>query len=263
MRDLFEDVFRQEPLDPIEAARRSLRGPSRQRFYKAVGIERRAGGYAILLDGKPVRTPARRELAAPTEALGQVLAAEWEAQREVIDAARMPLTRLANAIIDRVADGPGPVADEVKNYLGTDLVFYRASTPEGLVARQAQAWDPVLAFAREAFGARFMLGEGFVHVKQPEAALAAVSAAIPDGVGDTMALWRLGALNVVTTLTGSALIALGLLHGAISPDAAWAAAHVDEDWNLDQWGHDEAALERRAFRETEMRAAVMVIDALR
>ena len=262
MRDIFENVFRQEPLDPIEAARRGLRTPLRQRFYAAVGLAERDGGFAILLDGRPVRTPARRQLAAPTEALARALAAEWEAQREVIDPASMPLTRLANAIIDRVADAPGPVAEEVKKYLGTDLVCYRASTPDGLVARQAQAWDPVLTWAREALGARFVLGEGVVYVAQPVAALAAASAAIPDGARDAKALWRLGALNVVTTLPGSALIALALLHGAMSVEAAWAAAHVDEDWNVDQWGRAELALARRAFRETEMRAAVTVIEAL-
>jgi chaperone required for assembly of F1-ATPase len=264
MRDILDDVFRQEPLDPVEAARRSMRAPSRKRFYTSVGILKGDGGqYTISLDGKPVRTPARRQLSAPTAALAQALAAEWDAQRDVVVPGRMPLTRLANAIIDRVSAAPSPVADEVRKYLESDLVFYRASTPEGLVAQQAKHWDPVLVFAREALGARFVLGEGMVHVKQSEEAVAAAAAAIPDGVSDTKALWRLGAVHALTTLTGSALIALAVLHGAMSPEAAWAAAHVDEDWNMGQWGRDEMALEQRAFREAEMRAAAAVIDGLR
>jgi chaperone required for assembly of F1-ATPase len=263
MRDIFQDVFRPEPPDPMEAARRGMRTPLRQRFYTAVAIARSGDGYAIALDGKPVRTPARRLLAAPAEALAQAIAAEWEAQRQTIDPAAMPLTRLANAIIDRVADAPGPVAEEVRKYLGSDLVCYRASAPEGLIAKQAQAWDPVIAFARETLGARFVLGEGIVHVPQPLPALAAAGAAVPDAAAGAAALWKLGAVSALTTLTGSALLALMLLHGAISPGDAWAAAHVDEDWNMAQWGRDELALQRRGYREAEMRAAVTVIDALR
>ncbi len=142
----------------------------------------------------------------------------------------MPLTRLANAIIDGVADSPGPVAAEIAKYLASDLLFYRAGGPQQLRERQAQYWDPILAWAREALGAQFKLGDGIVHVAQPEAALRAARAALP---GDP---WRLGAVHAVTTLTGSALIALALLRDALTADAAWQAAHVDEDWNMEQWG---------------------------
>jgi chaperone required for assembly of F1-ATPase len=263
MRDIFEDLSRSTPADPMEAARRGMRPPLRQRFYTAVAVAERDERFVIVLDGRPVRTPAGRELGAPVESLAQAIAAEWEAQRDVIDPASMPLTRLANAIIDRVADAPGPVADEVRRYLGSDLVCYRAGTPEGLVARQARAWDPVLDWAREALGARFILGEGIGYVPQPQSALTAAGAAIPDAAAGVVSLWRLGAVNAITTLSGSALIALALLHGRLTVDEAWAAAHVDENWNMDTWGRDELALERRAFREAEMRAAAAVIDALR
>jgi chaperone required for assembly of F1-ATPase len=200
-----------------------------------------------------VRTPARHPLAAPTQALAQALAAEWEAQRHMIDPAMMPLTRLANTIIDGVAAAPAAVTAEVERYLACDLVFYRAPGPAGLVARQDAAWDPVLAWARDALGARFVLAQGIVFVAQPPQALAAASAAIPP------APWPLGALHSITTLTGSALIALALAAGAVSVDAAWAAAHVDEDWNMDFWGRDELALERRASRFAEMQAAATVL----
>jgi chaperone required for assembly of F1-ATPase len=253
MRDIFEDIFVNQPLDPSEAARRSMRPQLRRRFYQHAGVEPDAGEFGIVLDGRPVKTPARRPLAAPTAALAQAIAAEWEAQHDVIDPARMPLTRLANSIIDGVVDAPAAVKAEVEKYLGSDLVCYRASGPAGLVAAQAKAWDPVLAWAREALGARFMLGEGIGFVAQPVEALAAAGAAIPADP------WRLGALHAVTTLTGSALIALALAGGALSLEEAWTAAHVDEDWNMNFWGRDEIALERRAFRLTEMQAAAKVL----
>jgi chaperone required for assembly of F1-ATPase len=255
MRDLFEDIFKDAPLDPVQAARRAVRPHLRRRFYERAEVEDADGEFRVVLDGRPVKTPARRTLAAPKRALAQALAAEWDAQRDVIDPAKMPLTRLANTIIDGVTDAPSAVADEVKRYLACDLVFYRAPGPAGLVAWQAEAWDPVLAWVRETLGARFVLAEGIAFVAQPAQSLAAASSAIPTDP------WRLGAMHAVTTLTGSALIAIALARGALSVDAAWAAAHVDEDWNMKFWGRDALALERRAARFSEMQAAATVLEA--
>jgi chaperone required for assembly of F1-ATPase len=252
MRDLFEPI---EHEDPRTAARRGGRPALRHRFYRNAAIASTADGHGVVLDDKPIHTPARRLLAAPTRALAEAIAAEWEAQRELIDPAKMPLTRLANSIIDGVADAEGPVAAEIEKYLASDLLFYRATSPLKLHERQAQQWDPILAWARDALGADFKLGEGIVHIAQPEAALKAAAAAIPTDP------WRLGAVHVVTTLTGSALIALALLRGRLTAEAAWEAAHVDEDWNMEQWGKDEMALERRAFRFAELQAAVTVLKA--
>ena len=148
------------------------------------------------------------------------------------------------------------MAAEAGKYLASDLVCYRAEGPDGLVARQAGAWDPVIAWAREALGARFVVGEGMVFVVQPETALAAARAALPRDP------WRLGAFHAVTTLTGSALIALAVLNGRLGVEDAWRAAHVDEDWNMDFWGRDELALERRAARYAEMGAACLVLRTL-
>src|SRR4029453_1989069 len=204
MRDLFEGIFESEPADPTEVARREMRPKLRQRFYTRAEVVGEGGEFGIVLDGRPVKTPARRPPAAPKRALAQALAAEWDAQRDVIDPARMPLTRLANTIIDGVVEAPAAGAGGVERSLACDLVFYRAPGPAGLVARQAAAWDPVLAWAREALGARFALAEGIVFVAQPAPALAAAAEAIPRDP------WRLGAVHSVTTLTGSALIALAL-----------------------------------------------------
>lgn len=256
MRDLFEDIFSAEPLDPTEAARRAMRSQLRRRFFEHAGVEGEGGEFRIVLDGRPVKTPGRRTLAAPTDALGRAIAAEWEAQRDSIDPANMPLTRLANTIIDGVVDAAPAVTAEVERYLGCDLVCYRAGGPTGLVIRQSKAWDPVLIWARETLGARFLLAEGIVFVRQPDETLAAASAAIPRDP------WRLGALNAITTLTGSALIALAFAGGALSVDEAWTAAHVDEDWNMNFWGRDEPALKRRAFRFAEMRAAATVLQSV-
>lgn len=256
MRDIFDDIFKSDPLDPMEAARRHMRPNLSKRFYERVEVSEAEGGYRILLDGRPVKTPAKRALLVPGRALAQAIAAEWDAQRETIDPAAMPLTRLANSIIDGVVDACPAVAEDIVKYLGSDLVFYRADGPEGLVEHQARHWDPVLRWARNALGARFILAEGVVFAPQPQEALDAARAALPADA------WRLGAMHSITALTGSALIALALAHGGISPEDAWTAAHADEDWNVQAWGRDEQAMERRRYRRGEMQAAVTVLQAL-
>ncbi len=259
MREIFTEIFENQPLDPIESARRAGGPLLRKRFYERAqvvdtGVD---GGAQILLDGKPVKTPARHALVAPTHPLAHAIAAEWETQKDVIDPALMPLTRLANAAIDAVRDASAAVTDEIAKYLDTDLLCYRADAPAALVDLQSAAWDPVLHWAREQFGSRFVLAQGVVHVPQSREAIAAVRAAIPADP------WRLAAVSSITTLTGSALLALALAHGALDADAAWAAAHVDEDWQMSQWGKDDLALARRAFREAEFRAAVAVLKFAR
>ena len=259
MRELFEG---QNDDDPVEAARRAVRQPPQRRFYKGVTIAAGEGGHLgrgdheIRLDGKPVRTPGRRALAAPAPELARALADEWAGQGEFIELGKMPLTRLANTIIDGVGAAQDQVAAEIRKYLASDLVFYRAENSAPLRERQGQHWDPILAWAHQALGADFARGTGVVHVAQPAAALNAAGAALPHDP------WLLGALHAATTLTGSALIALALLHGAVTPETAWQAAHVDEDWNMEQWGSDGIALERRGFRFAEFAAAALVLQAL-
>ncbi len=253
MRDIFEDIFKGNALDPMEAARRNVRPTLRKRFYENAGVAEEGGCFVVTLDGKPVRTPMRRPLAAPTRDLAQAIADEWQAQTDVIDPTHMPLTRLANSIIDGVADKPAEVREEIVKYLGSDLLFYRADGPEGLIEREAAAWNPILRWAADELGARFMMLEGVVFAAQPDAAIAAASRAIPPDA------WRLGAVHAVTTLTGSALLALALAEGSIPIEDAWKAGHVDEDWQMEQWGRDTLAMERRAHREAEMKAAATVL----
>jgi chaperone required for assembly of F1-ATPase len=252
MREILEDASGNSPLDPTEAARRNMRPVLRKRFYQRAGVGEGVP-FPILLDGRPVRTPGGNTLGLPTRSLGEAVAAEWEAQNGHIDPAAMPLTRLVNTIIDGVVPAPTPIAEEVAKYLGSDLLCYRADSPEGLVESQARHWDPILAWARDELGARFVLAEGVVYVAQPDHAVAAARQAIPADP------WRVGAVSVITTLTGSALIALALERGRLSVEEAWAAAHVDEDWNMSLWGRDELALARRAARFAEMQAACAVL----
>jgi len=254
MREIFTEIFENQPLDPREASRRGARPQLRKRFYERAHAGDKTGeGIPLLLDGKQAKTPLPRPLAAPSQALAEELAGEWNAQAELIDPGRMPLTRLANAVIDAVADAPRPVTEEVANYLGSDLLCYRAEAPAGLIELQARHWDPVLAWARDALGARFVLAQGVMHVAQPKQAVDAARGGIPADP------WRLGAVSMITTLTGSGLLALALNAGALDADAAWVAAHVDEDWQVSQWGRDEAVLERRAYRRAEFDAAVAVL----
>ncbi len=253
MRDILEDILGSEPLDPRQVARASLRPKVRERFYKSASVGDTAP-FAILLDGRPIKTPAKNPLAASSRPLAQAIAAEWDAQAEGIDPTTMPLTRLANAIVDGVAPAPDPVVEDLAKYLGSDLLCYRAGTPDGLVRRQSQHWDPILDWVRTALGARGEQSEGNVFGTQPESTVAVARTAIPSDP------WRLGAAHVVTTLTGSALIALALCAGRLDVEAAWAAANVDEDWNMELWGRDEMALAARAARFSDMKAAGAVLS---
>jgi chaperone required for assembly of F1-ATPase len=257
MRELFDEVAGKSPLDPQEAVRRTMRGPRRKRFYSHAGVVETPDGFAITLDDKPVRTPSGRALVAPTREIADGIAAEWEAQKEIIDPLTMPLTRFANSVVDAVVDRVEAVADDIVKYLGSDLLFYRAGHPQELVAREAALWDPIVFWAADTLGAHFILAEGIVHVRQPDSAIAAARAALPDDP------WSVAALHVVTTLTGSALLALVLTHGVRDPDEVWAAAHVDEDWNIEKWGMDEEVAARRAARLVDFRAAVRILNALK
>ena len=256
MRELFDEAFGNSPLDPEEAVRRTTRGPRRKRFYAHAGVVEEPGGFAITLDGKPIRTPSGRQVAAPVREIADAIAAEWEAQKEFIDPLTMPLTRFANSVVDAVVDRVDAVTEDVAKYFQSDLLFYRAGHPQALVAREAEHWDPLLFWAADALGAHFILAEGIVHVRQPDSAVAAARAALP---GDP---WLIAALHVITTLTGSALLALALLRGVRDQDQVWTAAHVDEDWNIEKWGADEEVAARRAARLVDFRAAAGIVGAL-
>jgi len=244
-----------QPADPVALARREQQKPLPRRFYKEARAERAGDGFALALDGRLAKTPAKHDLVVPTQALAEAIAGEWQAQQETIDFAAMPLTRLAYTAIDGVAGRIPAVVDDIAKYAETDLVCYRAAEPASLVEAQAAAWDPVLDFAATQLNARFFCVEGVTFVVQPEAARAAVRARIAEIGGSRVAPFALASLATMTALAGSVLIALALTEGRLSLDEAWRAVHVDEDFQIRQWGEDHEAVARRDRRFAEMAAA--------
>ena len=226
-----------------------------RRFYRAAAFEPAPDGFVLTLDGRPARTPGRAPLVLPKAALAEAVAREWHSQEGAIVPASMPITRLANSAIDGVAREVAAVRAEIARYAGSDLVVYRAGDPAGLVAAQSEAWDPVLAWADSRLGARFVRREGLMFVEQPPASLSRVRERL-ERISSPFAL---AALHVMTTLTGSALIALMVAAGALGPDEAWQAAHVDELFQESRWGADEEATARRTARERDFRAAATVL----
>jgi chaperone required for assembly of F1-ATPase len=256
MRDILSDLSdaMSDP-DPVRRAQIQMKRPLPKRFYKAVSTDAVEEGHRILLDGRPVRTPGKKLLAVPARPIADRLVAEWDGQGEEIDPAKMPVTRLVNTAVDGVAENFDAVFDEIVRFAGTDMLCYRADSPEGLVERQREGWDPILRWAGEARGARFILVEGVMHQEQPIPAIEAFSRAL-SAFRDPLAL---ACLHTVTTLTGSALLALALAEGVIDADRAWTLAHVDEDWQIEHWGTDEEAFRRRELRRAEMDVAAAVL----
>ena len=238
-------------------SREAFVAPRPRRFYREAALNIADGGFAVALDGRTAKTPGKRPLSVPTRALAAAIAAEWQAQGNEIHAETMPLTRLANTVIDGVASAEQAVRDDIVAFCGSDLVCYRAGAPHGLVEVQGLHWDPVLAWARAALGASFLTSAGIMHVAQPQAAVDAVARALAP-----LDAWRLTALHQITTLTGSALIALAHMSGTLSLEAAWQAAHVDEDWQISQWGEDAEAKARRMLRWQDMQAAGRLLDLI-
>ena len=256
--------------DPRAAGARSRRKdgldrPLPKRFYREVTVGaagptapgQTGPAFRVLLDGRMVRTPRKAALELPAKALAEAIAAEWRAQGERIDPLSMPLTTLANTVIDGVIGREAEVAADIVDYAGSDLVCYRAEAPPELVERQAAAWNPILAWATEDLGARLVTSSGIVPVEQPQSALDRIASELSE-----VGAFRLAALHVMTTLMGSAVLALAHAQGAITAERAWALAHVDEDFQIAKWGEDAEAKARRAHRWREMQAASRLIELL-
>ena len=225
-----------------------------KRFYDEVALGDDGG---VLLDGRPVRTPARAPLALPNAALGAAIAAEWRAQGDRVDPRTMPLTGLANAAIDRVAADPPGFAAGLARYAENDLLCYRAEGPASLVARQAAAWDPPLAWARARYDVAFAITAGIVHVAQPPETVARLAEAI--AARDAFAL---AGVSPLVTITGSLVLGLALAEGGLGREAAWEAAVLDELWQEEQWGADALALAARAHRRADYDAAARFLALL-
>jgi chaperone required for assembly of F1-ATPase len=252
-----------EAADPIAMARRDLNKALPRRCYKEATVQQRDGACLLLLDGRAAKSPGGNRLALPCLAAARALADEWSAQGEWIDLTSMPLTRIVNSAIDGVACQLEATVDEIVRYAGADLVCYRAPAPRTLTEAQAAAWDPILAFACEKLGAHFICTEGVVFVEQPEPARAAMNEAIAHIANSSQgAPFALAALQVMTTLTGSVLLALAVAYRELTPTEAWIATHVDEDFAMRAWGEDADALQRRARQWREMEVAARLFHAV-
>ncbi len=246
-----------QPPDPYALTRREQARVLPKRFYKQVATGEHAAGHVILLDGKPAKRPDGAVLALQDVALARLLAEEWAAQGALIDLVTMPLTKLAMPALAALPAQRLQWHDEIVNYAGSDLVCYRAEHPAMLIELQARHWDGVVHWARTQLQAPFEVTSGISAVIQPAAALARVREALGPFRDEPTAL-RLAALNTMTALLGSALLALMCAAGAISAEAAWSAAHVDEDFQIGQWGVDEEAAERRRARFRDFAAAALL-----
>lgn len=228
-----------------------------KRFWKTASVTAGDRLWGVALDGKPLRTPARAPLAVPTLALADVIAAEWNAQAEIVNPRSLPMTGLANAAIDRVAADVAGFAAGLAVFAANELLAYRAEYPPALVAHQAAGWDPWLAWAQARYGIMFTLVTGIIHRPQPPATLASIRAAY-----EGFDAFALAALNPVVTISGSALIGLAVAEGAMDAAAAWTTGHLDELWQAEQWGKDPLAEAGHAERQADLDAAIRLLRLL-
>lgn len=226
-----------------------------RRFWTDATVAPHAEGYAILLDTRPVRTPAKAELVVPTPALAGAIAAEWQAQTETVRPETMPVTRTANAAIDKVRPQAAEVAAMIAAYGGSDLLCYRAEGPDALILRQEMGWDPLLDWAAETFGARLTVATGIMPVTQPSEAVDRLSEVV-----HALDPFRLAAFHDLVMLSGSLVLGLAVTEGRIDAETAWTLSRIDEDWQIEAWGEDEEATEAAEARRAAFLDAARIFD---
>lgn len=256
MRDFLEDANAHRD-DGYGRAQHHVKQDLPKRFYAAVGIGTVGDGFAVTLDGRSPRTPGMKPVVVPSEALASAMAAEWAAQETHIDPATMPIVRLVNSAIEAGDGRLSSFQDEVVKYAGNDLLLYRADSPRELVAEQERLWDAALVTLARHFGLRFQPTVGLIHQPQPESTLRRIGEAVADE-----ALIPMVAMVSLTGITGSALLAVAVRHGLLTPDEAWVAAHVDEDHNIRLWGEVDEAARRRIERRRDYDAAIAVLETM-
>lgn len=215
-----------------------------KRFWQNATVEAEGEGFAVRLDGRPVKTPGKAPLVMPTEEIAQNVAAEWQAQEKTIDPRTMPWTRSANSAIDKVAPQRDGVREHLISYAGTDLLCYRAEAPEGLVERQAELWDPILEWTEETFGARLLVTRGVMPISQSEGAISTLYRAMEE-----MSDFQITGFYDLVTLSGSYAMALAATHRLQDPADLWDASRTDEVWQAEQWGVDEEAEEAAGIKK--------------
>jgi len=229
-----------------------------RRFWKLADVVGSAGGYGILLDGRPVKTPARAELVVPGSALAEAIATEWNQCGEQVDPRAMPLTGLANAAIDRIAPDKQNYGAGIAGYGETDLVCYRAEGPDPLVERQAESWDALLNWARRRYDVDFACQAGIMHVPQPDDTVKKLAHAVA-----ALDHFQLAGLAPLVTIGGSLVVALAVLEEMLPPEEAWEAVSLDERWQLEQWGDDPEARAALDARRGDFLAASRFLELVR
>lgn len=259
MREILENLDTDnEDYDPIKKAQILAKRELPKKFYQLADVTKKENGFAVVLDGKVVKTPARNELVLPNQELARLVADEFNLQNVVIDPAKMPVTRLANTVLDSIAANPDAVRDDIKNFIAHDMLFYRADTPRELADRQNTQWNPILDWAHKKFNAPFILTEGVIHIEQPKSSLQSIG----NFLDKILSPYSLAAFHSMTTLSGSALLALAVFCKEIDLDNAWKLAHLDEDWTNEHWGEDREALSRREYYKTNFDAAAAIVAAI-
>ncbi len=217
-----------------------------KRFWKQATATETEGGYTVQLDGRPVKTPAKTLLVVPTLAMAQAIAAEWEAQTGAVKPETMPFTRSANSALDKIIPQFQDVADMLAAYGGTDLLCYRATGPEALVARQAATWDPLLDWSAAELGAPLRATAGVMHIAQDDRSLQNLRALVM-----TLSPFQLAGFHDLVAISGSLVLGFAVTRGRLAPQAAWEASRIDEAWQTEQWGEDEEAAASEAVRHAD------------
>ncbi|MFK7941332.1 MAG: ATP12 family chaperone protein [Paracoccaceae bacterium] len=228
-----------------------------KRFWKQAIVEEGGDGWSVLLDGRPVRTPARNAVTVPVQTIAEEIATEWDAQGEDVDPRSMPMTRMAATCLDRVAPEMAAVAEMIAAYGETDLLCYRADAPAELVERQVTGWNPVLDWASDCYGARLNTGAGVMHIPQPPSAVSALRNAVL-----TERAWSLTALSELTTISGSLVLGLAVRHGWLGAEKGWSLSRIDEDWNIELWGDDQELAQLTAKRQADFMLAARTVMLL-
>ncbi|MFN7003301.1 MAG: ATP12 family chaperone protein [Roseinatronobacter sp.] len=234
-----------------------MSGWVRKRFWKEADVTQVEGGYTVTLDGRSMKTPAKSALIVPTAALAELIAAEWRSQADVIDPESMPVTRAANSAIDKVRGQKTEVTEIIAAYGDSDLVCYRAESPDTLIAREAEAWDPLVDWCTHRYVVRPVIRTGVIHGPQPQALLSSLQADV-----ERLSSFELTAFHDLVAMSGSLIIGLAVLDRFASAEALWDASRVDEDWQIEQWGSDEEAEKLTAGRKAAFLQAARFYFAL-
>lgn len=221
-----------------------------RRFWTTASAVPVEGGFAVHLDARPVRTPLKAPLVLPTLGLAEAVAGEWQAQGDTVNPATMPFTRTANSAIDTVSRQFDVIASMLSEYGGSDLLCYRADGPDELIALQSRGWDPLIDWAAATLGAPLQVTTGVVHVAQPVASLETLHRQVSG-----LSAFQLAGFHDLVAISGSLILALAVVHGRITVDAAWQLSRIDEDWQISQWGEDEEAAEFARRKEADFRLA--------